>query len=134
MIIPDDQTLAVAVQFLQEQIRSNLTYVQENPSAVVLALLQSMQTIHSNELSYGSMLIHESSINDPVLTNCTTNLRGLKDAMIKESTSSNDFIMNTGLSIMCVVFAGLASGLTQVRILLYCSKKMYYAYGYYLCI
>jgi hypothetical protein len=108
MIIPADEAIAVGVQFLEEQIRSNLTYVQQNPSAVILALLQSMQSIESPDqvlIASSESLVH---------SNCTTNLRGLKDSMIKESTSSSDFIMNTGLSLMCVVFAGLASGLTQV--------------------
>jgi hypothetical protein len=110
MIIPADEAIAVGVQFLEEQIRSNLTYVQQNPSAVILALLQSMQAIAPPDevlIASSESLVH---------SNCTTNLRGLKDSMMKESTSSSDFIMNTGLSLMCVIFAGLASGLTQVSL------------------
>lgn len=110
--LPDDQVVAVGVQFLQEQIRSNLTYIQENPTAVILGLLQSLQS--NGQPIDANLALPQAQLNLLGESSLTHLRRGLVEDATHESNSDNDFIMNAGLSLMCVVFAGLASGLTQV--------------------
>jgi hypothetical protein len=98
--------ILMGAKFLQEQLSQNITNLQSNPEQVVMGLLSALQLVNHHEYPFEQT---------------TGFLRGLgqNDAM-KESTSSSDFVMNACLSLMCVLMAGCASGLTQVST--YCAS------------
>jgi hypothetical protein len=103
------ELLLLGTQYLQEQLASNLTYVQSHPQDIVLALM-SLASNPSPTLSLTEEAGDWATWREYAPSNLY--LRGLGNTTA--STSDPTFVTNLVLTVLCVIMAGFASGLTQV--------------------